>query len=190
MGLRYHLQVGINFITMTILRKTTKYHNGDPIASVTENTAWGNLSTGAYCFYNNEISNKDTYGALYNWYAVNDSRKIAPEGWHSATEAEWTSLISYLGEESIAGGKMKSTSSLWQSVNVSATNKSGFSGLPGGSRAYDGDFESILRDRVFWSSTKENDEWAINFFLHYDNSDCTSYGRLFQAGYSIRCIKD
>lgn len=170
--------------------KTTKYRNGDPIENVTGNTEWGNSTTGAYCYYDNDESNGDIFGALYNFYAVDDSRSIAPEGWHIPTQAEWGILIEYLGYESSAGGKMKSTSDLWEAENIGATNESGFSGLPGGSRAYDGDVENIYRDVVFWSSTREDTEWAVNFFLHDDNADCTSYGREYIDGYSIRCIKD
>jgi uncharacterized protein (TIGR02145 family) len=113
--------------------KTTKYRNGDPIPNVTGN-AWAALTTGAYCWYNNDAATyKATYGALYNWYAVADSRNIAPTGWHVPTDAEWTTLTTFLGGESVAGGKLKETgTNHWTSPNTGATNETGFTALPGG----------------------------------------------------------
>lgn len=79
--------------------KVTHYRTGDAIPNVTGNTQWGNLTTGAYCDYDNSVGNGTTYGRLYNWFAVNDSRKIAPTGWHVSSDAEWTVLTTYLGGE-------------------------------------------------------------------------------------------
>lgn len=89
--------------------KTTKYNDGTLIPNVSDNTAWTQLSSGAYCWYSNDINNKSTFGALYNWYAVNTG-KLCPEGWHVPGDDEWTTLTGYLGGEDVAGGKMKSTS--------------------------------------------------------------------------------
>ena len=97
--------------------------------------AWATLTTGAYCYYNNDSATyAATYGKLYNWYAVNDPRGLAPAGWHVPSDAEWTELINCLGGEDVAGGKMKAVSALWYSPNTGATNSSGFTGLPGGYR--------------------------------------------------------
>ena len=114
--------------------KTTKYRNGDAIPNVTGNASWVALSTGAYCWYNNDAATyKATYGALYNWYAVGDSRNIAPSGWHVATDSEWTTLSTFLGGESIAGDKLKEIgTSHWLSPNTGATNSNGFTAFPGG----------------------------------------------------------
>jgi uncharacterized protein (TIGR02145 family) len=97
------------------------YRNGDAIPQVTDPTVWGNLTTGAWCYYDNDPSNGTKYGKLYNWYAVNDPRGLAPIGYHIPTDAEWTKLIDYLGKESEAGKKMKSTSG-WESYTTDCPN--------------------------------------------------------------------
>jgi len=113
--------------------RTSKYRNGDSIINVTNNTSWSTLTSGAYCDYDNTPNNSIIYGKLYNWYAINDSRSIAPMGWHVPTDVEWTTLITYLGGESIAGGKLKETGIIhWETPNGDATNTSIFTGLPGG----------------------------------------------------------
>ena len=89
---------------------TATYMNGDPIPNITNSGTWAGLSTGARCYYNNDSTNySPAYGALYNWYTVTDLRGLCPAGWHVPTDAEWTTLTSYLGGESVAGGKMKET---------------------------------------------------------------------------------
>ena len=119
--------------------KTTRYRNGEAIPNITDNASWAALITCAYCDYNNIPSNSITYGKLYNWYAVNDSRNIAPMGWHVSTDAEWTTLTTFLGGTSIAGGKLKENGTIhWNSPNVGATNETGFSALPGGYRLNSG----------------------------------------------------
>ena len=111
--------------------KTTKYRDGTSIPLVTENTAWLNLTTPGYCWYNNDAAHyKSTYGALYNWYVLNAGsngwKNVCPTGWHVPTDAEWTTLTTYLGGESIAGGKLKETgTSHWLSPNTVATNETG-----------------------------------------------------------------
>jgi len=113
--------------------KVTKYRNGDPISNVRDNNAWKTCATGAYCWYNNDKTvNKATYGALYNWYAVSDSRNIAPEGWHIASNDEWTTLTTYLGGVCKAAGYIKETDFIhWNSPNAGATNSSGFAARRG-----------------------------------------------------------
>ena len=132
------------------------YRNGDPIPQVTDPTQWANLTTGAWCYYNNDPANRTTYGKIYNWYAVNDSRGLAPVGWHIPTDAEWTELENCLGGESVAGGKMKETGTThWLSPNTGATNESGFTALPGGSRSYmNGLYYEIGQSGAWWSSTE------------------------------------
>ena len=88
----------------------TKYRNGDAIPQVQDKNAWAKLKTGAWCYYENNTANGTTYGKLYNWFAVNDTRGLAPKGYHIPTDAEWTILTDYLGGDTIAGTKMKSTS--------------------------------------------------------------------------------
>src|SRR5690606_33259564 len=109
----------------------------DVIPQVTDPTIWGNLTTGAWCYYNNDPANEIIYGKLYNWYAVNDPRGLAPVGWHIPSDSEWTILTDYLGGFEVAGGKMKETGTThWANPNIGADNSSGFTGLPGGYRAY------------------------------------------------------
>ncbi|MBK9327803.1 MAG: fibrobacter succinogenes major paralogous domain-containing protein [Sphingobacteriales bacterium] len=113
--------------------KTTRYNDGSAIPTGLSNTAWEATTNGAYAIYDNNAANNTTYGKLYNWYAVNTG-KLAPAGWHVPTDAEWTTLTTYLGGVRVAGGPMKATT-LWASPNVGATNSSGFTGLPAGYRA-------------------------------------------------------
>ena len=177
--------------------RTTYYRNGDAIPEVADNTAWGNLSAGAYCNYNN-TSAKDniaTYGRLYNWYAVSDSRKIAPIGWHVATHAEWATLITYLGGENVAGGKMKEVGTThWISPNVEASNSSGFTAIPGGMREKNdilgSQYGGLGYNNWWWSSTSSD---ASNAWFRSLYSDATVI--LYNAynksdGLYVRCVKD
>jgi uncharacterized protein (TIGR02145 family) len=113
------------------------YRNGDRIPQVKGPDKWAALTTGAWCWYNNDSANGAVYGKLYNWYAVNDPRGLAPEGWHIPSDAEWTTLTTFLGGEGVAGGKMKERGiTHWIYPNTDATNSSGFTGLPGGVRYF------------------------------------------------------
>jgi uncharacterized protein (TIGR02145 family) len=169
--------------------KTTKYRNGDPIPNVTENIEWSNLTTGAYCDYDNTPGNSVTYGKLYNWFAVNDSRNIAPTGWHVPSDAEWTILTSFLGGEEVAGGKLKETGTThWQSPNTGATNESGFSGLPGGDNRF-GSFSSLGDFGCFWSST-ELGPTAWFHFLSYNDASVPRSNETKSIGFSVRCLRD
>jgi uncharacterized protein (TIGR02145 family) len=170
------------------------YRNGDVIPQVTDQTTWAGLTTGAWCYYNNEAANGAIYGKLYNWYAVNDSRGLAPQGWHIPSDAEWTTLSTLLGGEAAAGGKMKSTGiTRWTTPNTSATNESGFTGLPGGYRYLDGvsSFNTPDGSKGRWWSTTESDStngWS--HWLSYISGKLNrNYGEK-KNGYSVRCIRD
>jgi len=173
--------------------KVTHYRNGDSIANVTGNSVWKSLTTGAYCWYNNNIDNKTPYGALYNWFTVNDSRNIAPIGWHVPTDAEWTILTTYLGGEIVAGGKMKETDTThWCNPNSGATNESGFTALPSGLRhSYDGTFGSFRIFSGWWSSTADGATSAWVRGLDYSHARCdrSNYGYT-QFGFAVRLVKD
>ncbi|MEO6542359.1 MAG: fibrobacter succinogenes major paralogous domain-containing protein, partial [Ferruginibacter sp.] len=113
--------------------EVTTYRNGDLIPEVTDPTVWSTLTTGAWCYYSNNAANGPVYGKLYNWYAVNDPRGLAPTGWHVPTDAEFTTLRTCLGGNAVAGGKLKEIGTThWNSPNVGATNSSGFTALPAG----------------------------------------------------------
>jgi uncharacterized protein (TIGR02145 family) len=171
--------------------KTTKYRNGDPIPNITSDAEWGKQTLGAYCWYENAITNKAIYGALYNWYAVNDARKIAPAGWHVPSNAEWTLLIDYLGGEWVAGDKLKEVgTSHWQSPNAGATNESGFTALPGGYRNYNISFGYIVTNGYWWTSTESGPDnaWWRKIDNYNSNVQNNIYGK--KGGYSVRCVKD
>jgi uncharacterized protein (TIGR02145 family) len=165
---------------------------------------WARLTTGAWCYYNNDYANGATYGKLYNWYAVagiwneasktdaTQRKKLAPTGYHVPTDAEWTTLTTYLGGESIAGGKMKATgTSLWNTPNTDATNSSGFSGLPGGCRDYNGTFFVIGYNAYWWSSSEFNNSNVWYNFLDYYNGNAYRYNDSSKTyGFSVRCLRD
>ena len=171
--------------------KATHYRNGDPIPNVTDNNDWWALSTGAYCEYSNSSANAAVYGRLYNWYAVSDSRNIAPAGWHVPSDAEWQTLADFLGGDDVAGGKMKEAGPAhWNAPNTGADNSSHFTALPGGNRSFDGTFYNIGIRANFWSSTEYLGTYAWSRTLTWDASDLFRYEFYKLAGYSIRCVKD
>ena len=172
--------------------KVTHYRNGEPISNLTNNNDWTNTTSGAYCYYNNDPDNADTYGALYNWYAVDDSRNIAPTGWHVPTDDDWQELIDYLGGSGVAGGKMKETGTThWNIPNTGATNESGFTALPGGCRGSSlGNFSNIGDSAFFWSSTESNSNGAWDRLLYYHYSGVNRYNNSKNYGFSIRCLRD
>ena len=172
--------------------KVSHYRNGDAIPTGHSESEWSNLSTGAYAVYGGNESNADTYGYLYNWYAVDDSRNIAPEGWHVPTDAEWTILTDYLGGSNVAGGKMKEAGmSHWWSPNTGATNESGFTALPGGYRGgYYGDYNVMGHFGVFWSSTEYSSRYAWSRLLSCNYSDVDRFSYDKQDGFSVRCLRD
>lgn len=173
--------------------KVTHYRNGDAIPNVTSNTQWSALTTGAFCHYNNDANVVNTYGHLYNWYALNDFRKIAPAGWHVANDAEWDVLINYLGGTSVAGGKLKEAGlAHWVSPNAAADNSSGFKGLPGGIRACCGAvlFEHFSGTGWHYSSTAINDSTGRMIGLSYADGKIYISGAAKKVGSSVRCIRD
>jgi uncharacterized protein (TIGR02145 family) len=171
--------------------KTTKYNDGTAIPLVSDYLAWPNLITPAYCWYNNDATTyKNAYGALYNWYAVNTA-KLAPTGWHVATDAEWTTLTTYLGGESVAGGKLKEAGTLnWLSPNTSATNETGFSALPCGGRWNNGIFADVGNYGYWWCSIEAATSLAWYRDVYYGNSAVLRGGYNKAKGFSVRCVRD
>ena len=183
--------------------KVTHYRNGDPIPNVTDSTEWGNLTTGAYCNYDNDADNVSIYGQLYNWYAVDDSRGIAPAGWHVPTDEELKQLEMHMGMSrseaddtgmrgSDEGGKLKEAGTAhWNSPNTGATNESGFSALPGGHRGSSiGYFGSLGKYAYIWSSTEHDSRHAWGRCLGYDDSKVFRDYNYKRHGFSIRCARD
>jgi len=167
------------------------YRNGDSIPQVTDSIEWVNLTTGAWCYYNNDPANGAIYGKLYNWYAVNDPRGLAPAGYHVSTDSEWTSLVACLGGDSSAGGKLKEAGIMhWLSPNVGATNSSGLTCLPAGCRDFDGSFNYTSSYGIWWSSTEADTthSWARD--LYYNDAVILKFNDLKLLGFSVRCLKD
>lgn len=157
--------------------KVTHFRNGDPLSS------WWN--------YDYDEVNGAIYGKLYNWYVVDDSRNIAPEGWHVPSNVEWQTLADYLGGDTIAGGKIKQAGTLyWDSPNTGATNESGFTGLPGGMRFTDGTFSFMGVIANFWSTTEYDGSQVWYWRLGYSSSEIWNYTDYKSTGFSVRCIKD
>jgi len=192
-----------NQIWMAENLKVTHYRNGDLIPYVASNSEWTNLTTGARCIYANDEYNVGTYSYLYNWYAVVDSRNIAPEGWHVPTDEEWKELEMYLGMSepdandtgdrgTDEGGKLKEAGTThWESPNTGATNESGFSALPGGYRLYsNGLFSDIGYSAYFWSTTQDRSDYSWCRGLSRSRSDIDRSGVYRQYGFSVRLVKD
>ncbi len=177
---------------MTENLKTTRYRNGNAVPVVNDPVSWAALTTGAYCYYNNESNNAGTYGLLYNWYAVSDSRKLAPQGWHIPTLDEWDILINYLGGQITASYKLKESGTThWIQSGDNVTNASNFTALPGGTRAYDtGIFSNFGFLGAWWTSTE--DVYTLSFckIMFSSEGQVTLYWQDRANGMSIRCLKD
>jgi uncharacterized protein (TIGR02145 family) len=162
------------------------YRNGDAIPQVEDQEEWANLTTGAWCYYENESDNGTTYGNLYNWYAVNDPRGLAPKGFHIPSDAEWTILTENLGYK--AGTKMKSTSG-WDD-DGNGTNSSGFAGLPGGQRGHNGYFYHIGSSCHWWSSSESKADSAWSRYIYSVYGYLSTNANLERSGFSVRCLRD
>ena len=186
----------------------TTYRDGTPIPQVTDPSQWGNLTTGAWCYYNNDATNGSTYAKIYNWYAVagihdNDpntpNKSLAPSGWHVPSDTEWNSIINFLDSNAnggitvpnVAGSAMKEIGTThWFSPNTGATNSSGFSGLPGGYRFVDGSYAGLGINGYWWSSSENGVGGAWYRNLNFESTNATKIGQTKNLGYSVRCVKD
>ena len=172
-----------------------RFRNGEPIPQAITAEEWkaaGEKEEPAWCYYNNDTKNGRIYGKLYNWYAVNDARSLAPEGWHIPSDEEWTTLTDYLGGEEFAGDKMKTIgTSYWKTPNEGVNNESAFSALPGGIRNYYGSFSKLGGYALFWSAT-EFDNFNARYYLLSSNLSLVvrSNGISKSVGASVRCIRD
>ncbi len=178
-------------VWMTENLRTTRFRDGSSIPHVTNLQDWVDRETPAFTWYDNDASNKEPYGALYNFHAVATNR-LCPEGWHVPTAGEWSEMTDLLGGNRKAGGKLKNAgTSHWRPPNRGATNESGFNGLPGGMLTYsrsDGARFSGYGESGYW--------WTSNRFhrgLSYraENVQSTIHsGTTLGRGYSVRCIRD
>jgi uncharacterized protein (TIGR02145 family) len=176
-----------------------KFRNGDPIKEAKTEEEWLRAAKNkqpAWCYFENDSVNGKIYGKLYNWFAVNDKRGLAPKGWRVASLEDWEQLNDLLGGDNKAGQKIKSKSG-WKE-NGNGTNSSGFSALPGGQRGDEGDFWSynIGFKGNWWSSTEYDNESAYYWYLdhvaaNYDITTDFGYSDIFKGnGHSIRCIRE
>ena len=177
---------------MTKNLDVSTYRNGDPIPKVMNNGVWESLTTGAYCYYMNDSATYAAiYGKLYNWYAVNDPRGLAPEGWYIPSDFEWSTLVSCLGGDLDAGGPLKEIGTThWNDPNTGATNLSSFTGLPGGWRDSGGYFYNIGGAGTFWSSSVNNAGDPYYRGLSFNSDDVIRGQFSKNFGFSVRCLRD
>jgi uncharacterized protein (TIGR02145 family) len=169
----------------------TSFRNGDPIQKVSNYEEWldaNNKEKPAWCFYGFDENNA-LYGKLYNWFAVNDSRGLAPKGWHIPSDTEWTNIINYFGDSEKASYVLKSTNGWYNIVgkDCSGNNNSGLNIIPSGALYADGNFVSLREEAYFWSSTQEDDVTAWYFYLNDKTSRAWNF---HYAHLSLRCVKD
>jgi uncharacterized protein (TIGR02145 family) len=171
--------------------KTTKYNDGTEIPMVVDNDEWAKLITPAFSWYNSDqTDNKKTYGALYNWFAVN-TNKLCPAGWHVSTDGDWVTLVTFLLGGTDVGGKLKEKGTAhWKSPNTGATNESSFTALPGGYRSFEGAFNYISISGYWWSSTEYNEANVLFWNLRYKVSGTFKYRSEKNCGFSVRCVQD
>ena len=194
-----------------------KYSDGTPIPKVTNSIEWSALTTGAWCWYNNDsASYAAQYGRLYNWYAVAGiydeasaadvtlRKQLAPTGWHVPNDVEWSTLINFLDSTAvgginsgnIAGGKMKTTGTIedetgfWLSPNTGATNSSDFSGAPGGARSATGLFSLFGSKCYFWTASDTGVNNGLGRQLIYNGAQVGRFAYFKREGFSVRCVRD
>jgi uncharacterized protein (TIGR02145 family) len=194
--------------------KTTKFNDGTPIPNVTDNEKWKDLSSPAYCWYNNDIGNKNVYGALYNWHTIlksnNGNRNLCPAGWHVASDSEWTIMEDYLissgynFDGTVAGNKLaKSLASTnkWDPSDITGTpgntdypskrNSTGFSAFPSGGRScFDGSFNYMGYYSCWWTSTLIDAYDAYYRIMYTKYISVYRYNDWNSSGFSIRCLRD
>jgi len=173
--------------------KTTHFNNGDVIATTTMATNNGPASIYQWLYNYDSLSNA-VYGRLYTWYAVVDERNLCPAGWHVPSDTDWDALAIFLGGDSIGGGKMKETgTSHWSGTDVTVTNSSAFTGLPGGFRGNPSGFSSISAVGNFWASTpwgSSSFQRAYTYRLKVGTSDLEQSVAVANCGMSVRCVMD
>lgn len=168
-----------------------KYNNGEDIPNVTDDSEWAGMQSPAYCAYDNSSSTADTYGYLYNWFAV-ETGNLCPDGWRVPTDTEWNQMIEYLGGEFVAGGILKqSGTNLWESPNEGATNEVGFNAIPGGDRNdVSGEFTNLETGAYFWTYPETVGSKAWSKAIQHDHAIIYTGYQSKQFGFSVRCIKN
>lgn len=165
--------------------RATHFGNGEEIPNVIPNILWTNNQGPKRCWYND---NTTIYGILYNFYAVNDPRSICPPGWHVPSASEWTMLVDHLSGQDYAGARLKAAV-LWQAL-YNASNETGFSALPGGSRDIWGTFSEAGSKGTFWSASELNPGVAHMRYMNANNQSATAGTAFTESGFSVRCVKN
>ncbi len=171
----------------------SQYNNGDAIPQVQDETEWKNLTTGAWCYYND--TNGVIYGKLYNWYAINDERGICPPGWHIPTTNDWIILANEYKGTNIAGGYLKAVAKVpdkhprWINPNAGATNTSKFTALPGGFRNVEAEFRHLGSLGVWWTSSLDINKVPWMVALSYNDEKVQKHPRPKKHGFSVRCVR-
>ncbi len=170
--------------------KTTHYMNGDAISNISDNAQWSAQTSGACCSYTNNSANINTYGLLYNWYAVNDVRNIAPTGWHVPTDNDWQILSIYLGGSNTAGDKLKESGTTHWATGNTGNNSSGFTAFAGGYRTNTGSFGDMGNTAGFWTATlyTATNSWSRSLVCTASFISRNSFIKSY--GYSVRLVKD
>jgi uncharacterized protein (TIGR02145 family) len=181
--------------------RTNLFANGDPIPELTDRLEWFNTKSGAWCHYDNNPQNNEPYGKLYNWYAVEDTRNVCPNGWKVPTDDDWKTLEEHLGmlnqdlnrnssrgQLQNIGGKLKKVNG-WRSPNFGAENSASFSAVPSGDRQNYGLFGLLTEATFYWSSTPNNNLSAWARWIFYNNGSIGRDPYPKTAGFAIRCIK-
>ena len=170
--------------------RTSTYKDGTPIVEVADSATWVNLTSGAYCWYNNDSANNEIpYGKLYNWYTV-ETDKLCPSGWHVATNAEWNALITFLGGASVAGEKLKEAGITHWNTNSGATNSSGFTALPNFRNNFAVFHPEPGKHGLIWTATSFDADNAYQVRMDTYDNETENYGDPKKSGYYVRCIKE
>ncbi len=176
---------------MTVNLNVDTFRNGDPISEIKDPDEWQKAAQEgkpAWCYFKNDIANGEKYGKLYNWYAVNDPRGLAPEGWRIPTEEEWIHLAELLGGEDGAADKMRSASG-W-SIEENEIEKHPFEGKPGGNRTDVGSDYNAGFMGFWWSSTEQDEKSAWCHYIAFDNDRTLDFNHNKGYGFSVRCIRE
>lgn len=180
-----------NQLWLTSNLRTTSFNDGKPIDHVKSDSQWGGLESAAFCWPSHDESNKEIYGALYNWYAI-DSQKLAPKGWHVATDEDWKELLEFIGSEGETASLLKEEGTrYWFEPNSGAIDAFGFNARPGGYRNYDGlVFHEPGDGGFFWTQTEEDELTAITYCMTFDSQEVDRWAVKKTYGRSVRCVKD
>jgi len=204
-GNTYHTVIIGKQEWMAVNLKTTKYRNGEPIDYPGGNlAAWRENNKGAYAWYDNDEFTAGIFGALYNWYAVNNPNGLCPAGWRMPDQDDWQYLTEYVGEQ--MGNKLKSRRQVgspfggeydtmehprWETFSVNyGTDQFGFGALPGGNRHASGTFVTKGANALFWSSSEVTEEAGFGWYMYHGYYGVDRGYGVKRAGFSVRCIRE